>query len=358
MATELKSVKITNAGLHDSPLRGGTIILRGVIDPDSLRNLYCDTYQREALPQAKLGRLVAAVQAGQPLPDIEIGMRGQKYRSVKDDWYLQDTCYIIDGQQRTNACIRAIALYPGLPVHLGAAIHFDTDKDWETERFHILNANRTKLSPNVLLRNMREKNVAIATLYGLSNSENSLFSLGGKVSWDQNMKREKLITALNMLRVVLTLHKHMQPIGSHSVTDLSVALENLAEKITLSMMRDNTRMFFDAVDEIWGIRSVQYRELSRHLQGGFLEMLARIFSNHLDFWKGVNGHRLFVDSDFRRKIKSFPLNDPGISPLASSAGASRHILYDLVVKHVNSGKRIKRLQPRLVQDNDFSDDTE
>ncbi len=107
MAQDLKSVKIINGALHESPLRGGTIILRGVIDAGSLKTLRFDDYQREALPLSSLNKLAAALKAGESLPDIEIGMRGARTRNTGDDWYLQDECYVIDGQQRVNACINA-----------------------------------------------------------------------------------------------------------------------------------------------------------------------------------------------------------------------------------------------------------
>ena len=85
MAQDLKSVKIINGALHESPLRGGTVILRGVIDVGSLKTLRFDDYQREALPLSSLAKLTNALKAGESLPDIEIGMRGDRTRSVKED---------------------------------------------------------------------------------------------------------------------------------------------------------------------------------------------------------------------------------------------------------------------------------
>ncbi len=341
---DLRSVKIVSGALHESPLRGGTIILRGVVDSDSLKNLMFDEYQREALPLASLKKLTDALKKGESLPDIEIGMRGDKVRNVKDDWYLQDDCYVIDGQQRVNACINAMAMQPGLPIYLGTAIHFNTDKTWERDRFRILNSDRVKVSPNVLARNLRDDHPMLTVLYKLS--EDPGFCLGDKISWDQNMKRTKLLTALNFLKVTGRLHSHISPGNSSRLDELAVQLDNLAVKATASRIRDNVRSFFNIVDEMWGIRSVQYREFSPHLNGGFLHMMATFMSDHLDFWRDVNGWRLFMEADLKAKIKAFPLNDPGIRPLTSSAGGSMNILYDLLVKHVNSGKRTKRLQPR------------
>jgi len=344
MAQDLKSVKIISGALHESPLRGGTIILRGVIDSSSLKSLRFDEYQREALPLASLKKLTDALKAGESLPDIEIGMRGQKHRTSGEDWFLQDDCFVIDGQQRVNACINAIAQQPGLPVFLGAAIHFDTDKVWERDRFRILNSDRVKVSPNVLARNMRDTHAGVNMIYRLSESD--MFCLGHKISWDQNMKRTKLITALNLMKITGRLHGHMSAGYSNQLNEVARQLDNLVEKATASQVRDNIVSFFNAVDEMWGIRAVAYRELAIHLHGGFLQMLARFFSDHKDFWRGVSDQKLFIEKDLKVKIASFPLNDPGVAPLTSSAGASLNVLYEMLVKHVNSGKRVKHLQPR------------
>lgn len=347
MASELKAVKLVNGSLHESPLRGGTIILRGVIEAGSLKNLLVDDYQREALPLARLSKLLEALKGGNTLPDIEIGMRGEKVKSSGDTWTLNDECFIIDGQQRVNACRSYLEMNPGQEVFIGAAIHFDTDKEWERERFRILNSDRVKVSPNVLVRNMRETSMAVQKIYEMTNFSDSVFCLGGRVSWDQNMKRGKLVTALNMLKIVGMLHGHIAPANTSAITTLVPNLDRLAARITPEMMMLNIKTFYDVVDEVWGVRAVQYRELSPHLSGGFGFMLARVFSNHLDFWRGPNKHKLYVDSDVRKKMASFPIKDPGILPLTSSAGASRHVLMVMFVKHLNSGKRTNRLTPRI-----------
>jgi hypothetical protein len=360
MAQDIKSIKLVNAALHESPLRGGTLILRGVIDSASLKHLRFDDYQREALPLSSLNKMTNAIKEGNALPDIEVGMRGQHYVIRKDDWYLNDSCYVIDGQQRVNACINALNLYPGNSVFLGATIHFDTNKEWERERFRILNNARVKVSPNVLLRNMREDYRAIAEIYRITNVGDDYFCLGGRVSWDQNMKRGKLITALNVLKITGILHGHITAGQANNIESIASQLEALGDRIKLIQMKENIKSFFDLIDEVWGVRVVQYRELSAHLRGGFLYMIARFLSNHLDFWKGENNHKLFVDADTKRKMASFPINDPGIAPLTSSAGASRHVLLDYFVKHINSGRRTKKLQLRegLLLTEDLSETTD
>jgi len=343
---DLKSVKIINGSLHESPLRGGSVILRGVLDSSTLKNLHFDDYQREALPTSSLKKLLGALAEGNPLPDIEVGMRGERVTG-KEGFFLNDPCYVIDGQQRVNACIMHMAMNPGTQVYLGATIHFATTEPWERNRFRILNSDRIKVSPNVLLRNARHDSVAVNKIYELTQMTDDVCAICGRVSWDQNMKKGKLITAMNMLRVTGRLHSHICAGGGTNVDEISRQLDVLCEKITPSLMRDNIKTFYDFLDQAWGIRVVQYKELSRHLQLGFMGLLATMMSNHHDFWRGTKEHRLFIDNPLKHKIASFPINDPGISPLCSSQGASQNVLYDVLLRHVNSGKRTKRLRPRI-----------
>lgn len=348
MAQDLKSVKVTNAAMDESPLRGGTIILRGVLDPDSLKNLMFDDYQREALPLSSLRKLTTAIKNGESLPDIEIGMRGARTRDSKDTYYLQDDCYVIDGQQRVNACRNAMA--EGVLIHLGATIHFNTDKVWERERFRILNSSQIKVSPNILIRNIRSEHPAVNMLYAMTDPANNAFCLAGKVSWGQKMNRGELTTALNLLRTTGRLHGHLGPSSGSRYDELAVQLDNIADKVTLVMMRDNVKTFFDCVDQTWGIRTVKYRELSRHLSANFLYMVSRVLSNHTDFWKNGSSSRLFIDADMRRKFASFPLTDPSISQLIAAGGKANNMLYDYFVRHINSGRRTGRLKVRPTAD--------
>ena len=73
----MSSVKVLNWGLDEDPATK-TVILRGVIDPDSLQHLRVGEYQRDVLPLASLASLVDAIKRGDKVPDIELGMRGQR----------------------------------------------------------------------------------------------------------------------------------------------------------------------------------------------------------------------------------------------------------------------------------------
>lgn len=347
MADVKPSVKIIDGALHESSLRGGTLILRGVIDASTFPMLKFDDYQREALPTSSRKNLINALKKGDTLPDIEIGMRGSDARERSGVWTLHDDCFVIDGQQRVLSSQDFLTEHPEEKTFLGAAIHFDTDKEWERERFRVLNSQRVKVSPNVLLRNLREDHLVLSKLYDMTMLSDETWCLGGRISWDQNMKRGKLITALNFLKTVGALHGHISAGKDYSLGKIGPGLDLLAQRVGIPQMQNNISTFFDVVDGAWGVKKVQYRELSVHLAGSFLGMLARFFSDHLDFWKGANEYKFVVERDIRNKIGTFPVNDPGIAPLTSSQGASRHVLYGLFVKHVNSGKRTKKLKPRV-----------
>lgn len=334
------SVKIVHAALDESP--GGEILLRGVIDPASLHLLKVGPYQREILPLATINGLVKAFKEGS-VPDVDLGMRGERFTTRPgdggDNFYLQDDTFIVDGLQRVTAA-QLLSNQGGVP-HLGATIHFSTTEEWERERFRILNAHRTKLSPNVLLRNRRHDYAVVEMLFRLTSD--SGFVLGNRVSWAQRMQRDHLLTALTFAKVIGRLHGHLGPTGSTTVDDLARGLEVVMERIGKNVMRDNVRAFFDFVDTAWGIKRVAFKEGATYMRATFLWTLARLLSDHTDFWRD---NRLVVVADLQRKIANFPVADPQVSNLSSAGGKARDILYVLLVNHVNSGRRTRKLKPR------------
>lgn len=345
MTDKVNPVRVIAGALDESDLRGGTIVLRGVIHADSLKHLKIDDYQREALPLASLAKLITAVKQGDVLPDIEIGMRGKRCAGKSDSYTLNDECYIIDGQQRVNAALTVMAQNPGIDVRLGATVHFDTTRQWERERFRILNSLRIKVSPNVLLRNMREENAGLASLYGLSTNDKT-FALHGKVSWGQTMKRGELISALLLSKVALRLHAHKSAGRSTQLSEIYRQMDQLGKAFGHGNVRTNVKMFFDIVDECFGVKLVQYREMAPHMRGTFLMTLATVFSNHLDFWQDDESKKLFVNVDLRRKLASFPLQDPSVATLTSAGGKAGALLYQLIINHLNKGKKHKHLTER------------
>lgn len=337
------SVRLLNAALDDAT--NGDIILRGVVDPESLSLLQVDDYQREIMPLTALGSIIEALKEGEALPDIELGMRGERYRDRDGVFSLQDPVFIIDGLQRVNAALHLRTLEPDKAVRLGATVHFGTHKEWERERFRILNTLRSKVSPNVILRNKREESPAITALYSLCLNDKS-FVLHDRVSWRQRMTRGELVSALMLAKVVGRLHAHKAPTRRINIEELVPALDKAIEIFGVQAVRENTRAFFDLVDECWGIKRIQYKEGAAYMKGSFLHVLASLLSDHLDFWREPDEKKLVIEASLRRKIALFPVHDPQVTNLCGSGGKSREILYVLLRDHINSGKRSRRLKSR------------
>jgi hypothetical protein len=342
-ATQRESIKLTSAALDDA---GGEIILRGVLDPESLDLLKVDEYQREILPGRGQNNITGgnnairqAYETKKSVPDLDLGMRGGNYDERGKAFYLLDPVYIIDGLQRTTAAIET--LKRGTSPHVGAVVHFNTTEPWERERFHVLNAERTPLSGNVLLRNLGKKNRAVAMLHDLCSD--SSFVLAGRVCWNQRYRRDHLITGLLLYRLACTLHMHITAgLAGTRYAQTSIIMERLMDKIGRKALRSNVMEFWNVVEECWKVRDIVYREHAVQVRAGFAITLANIFNEHEDFWRDS---QLFVGRDLRRKLALFSLRDTQVIALSSSSGQSRKILHNLMVQHINSGKRTKRLLP-------------
>lgn len=328
-----ESVKILKGALDKG--EDGRIILRGVVDPASLRLLNRPDYQREVLP-SQVRDLLEAMKAGERVPDIEVGMRGASHHVREGVFYLQDPVYIIDGLQRVTAGIEFSAR--GGEPHIGVAVHFGTDEKWERVRFKTVNVDRTRLSANILLRNLKEENAAVEMLYKLTDDKS--FAMSGRVCWDQRKRVEHLVSARTYLRTIARLHGRFGPVGGHSLDETAKSLQNMMQKIGRSTMRDNVVFFFNVIEQAFRIKAITIKEGSTHMRDNFLHMLARFFASHQIFWRE---NRLFVDVDTIRKIGQFDSHDPEISRLASAGSSAIDMLYFRFFNHVNSGRRTNRL---------------
>lgn len=344
--TKSEPIKILFGGLQDDETSSSGIILRGAVAPESLRLLRIDDYQREIQPISSRASILDAFDKKETLPDIVLGMRGQNFHSRENNYFLDDPVYIVDGLQRQATALYYMEKHEGreLPL-LGATVHFDTNFDWERRKFHILNSSRLKMSPNVMLRNMRSDSPVILALYGLSNNDKS-FVLHDRVCWQQKMKRTELITANVFTRTAAHLHSHKIQGKSTNVDERVAALEATIGAIGIQALRDNIKTFFALIDECWGVKTVQYRASAVHMKSTFLWMMARVFSDHYDFWPDENEKRLFISAPLKRKIAKFPLEDPEVRRLATAGGAARYMIYAMMRDHINSGKRTKHLHPR------------
>lgn len=340
-----KYVRILDAALDTDDK--DQIILRGRIDPHTMDAILVDDYQREVLPISAINTIMKGFEAGGNVPDIDMGMRGHRTKNDSTSYVLLDPTYAIDGQQRVQAAKRYMQLHSGtdqrLP-RLGATIHFDTTKEWETERFRILNSERAKVSPNVLLRNARENYSSVKMMHALCGDKS--FVMHDRVCWQQRKLRTHLITAMTLVKNVGTLHSHVAPSRHFDVRVMPEWLQRLQDKLGKQTLKDNTKAFYQVLEDCWGIKTVTY-DNAPHLRSTFLKQLAMMFTNHAVFWRG---NKFFVEVGLLRKLKLFPIQDPQIVQLSGGSGQSGNLLYVLLVKHMNRGKTTKRLVPRKAAD--------
>lgn len=332
-----ETVKFINAALDES--ESGSIILRGVLSPESFELIRVGPYQREILPTSRVDNLMLAFEHSS-VPDIELGMRGGGFLEKDGStFYLQDDTYVIDGLQRISAGKRCIKIGKVVP-RLGAVVHFNTTENWERERFRVLNTVHTRLSPNVILRNMGKDYDAIELLQTLCKDSN--FILGGKVCWNQRMTRGELISAATLLKSVGFLHAKFGAARTSSINELVPSVQRIYTKLGRGTLRDNIKAYWQVMDECFHVKTVTIKEAAAYLKTGFIFSLAEVFSDHANFWDDA---KLTVSKDLRRKLALFPINDPEVGRLASAGGPAGDILYELLVKHINSGKRTNKLVP-------------
>jgi hypothetical protein len=334
---ERTSIKLTCAALDE---QGTEIVLRGVIDPASLTHLRVADYQREILPDRRISELMKALQMG-GVPDLQLGCRGGNFRAgnESDTFYVQDDVYIIDGLQRRTAAVKLME--KGIIPRIGAMVSFNTTEDIERKRFRALNVTRVKLSPNVLLRNMRHESPAIQALNQLCSS--SQFALYKRVCWQQRMKREELITAMMMLQACSLLHSRFGiGMSDRSMVKIVASLDSIYDKIGRATLMGNVRAYWEALDKAYEFQNITYKESNGSLRGGFLNAIARVFSAHQDFWRDAE---FSVPLEIQRKLKSFPMADPSVRALCVGTGPSIMLLANLIIEHINSGKRTRRLRP-------------
>jgi hypothetical protein len=336
-------VRIINGALDESDDSSSGIILNGRIDTATLHFLQPDTaYQR---PLGDRADIYAALKDGKIVPNIEVGVRGQDFTTDGDDYLIFSPAYIIDGWQRVGTALRLLDNIPNHPLRIFASLHFGSDEIWERHRFTALNKNIRRISPNLHLRNMRDGNPAITTLFGLSHSDRE-FVLHKRICWSQSMGREHLMTALNLAKVAMILHSQKGGQGAGTPDSVSIALERMAAAVTLQNFRKNISAFFGIIDDCWPFAAIEYRRSASQTKGTFLMTLARVMSDHPCFWD--SDQRIFsMDYEDRKKLAKFAINDPRISELAGSGGQARNILYRLIVDHMNSGRRTNRLKSRF-----------
>ncbi len=334
----LDVIKVSKGGVEEE-----RFVIRGVIDPKTLDSIQTADYQREIIPGSKVKALMDAASSS-VLPDIELGMRGDKYqvRTSEDGevFVVQDDVFVIDGLQRVNALRTLMAEKPDSNPRIGALVHVNTTFDWERERFRILNQERSRLSPNILLRNSCSEHPGVDLVHNLCTQDGT-FVLYRKVTWCQRQKRSELIPAMRLCIVASILHARFIPGGrTDDVRDVVPSLDKKREIVGPNIMRENLRVFFGLVDECWNLRDIVHREHSPQIKSTFLTVLADLLTQHSQFW---NNNRLTVNARMRLKLKKFSLLDPEISRLCGSGGQAKSLLFQILLNHINKGRRTGHL---------------
>ncbi|MCL2869676.1 hypothetical protein FWF48_02610 [Candidatus Saccharibacteria bacterium] len=349
MNDKSEPITIISASLIE---RNGEVVLRGVIHRDSLMNLQVDrSYQREELTETKISKLAEAMRQGETVPDIDASMRGEEWEAVDDHTViLKDPVFVVDGQQRLSAAMD-VASSGNCDPSLGVLLHMGKNRAWEVDRFEILNSTQTRVAPDILLRNSVEKYPGMNVLFNITNDEN--FVLYHKVCWNQNMKVGELIRSTALVRAALYLHKQVGSYSMHGAREMALAADKIYEEFGHSIQfRKNIVYFFDLVDECWDIRNITYVREAVHIKALFLTTLAKVLSDHQNFWKQ---QELFVEVSLRRKLKQFNLMDPTVRGIIKNSQSSQphDELYKMIVDHLNSGRRTYRLRPVLDEITDF-----
>ncbi len=336
-------IRILDANIRKSTSNKERTILRGVIHPESLSALQVDDYQREAQQPSSLMSIIEALEEGEPLQNLDLGMRGEKYQIRDGIFYLQDPTFIIDGLQRVTATKLFMADNPDVPpAYLGVTIYFNTTHEWEREMFITVNTRRRRVSPDKIMFNRRETSEGVGMLYKLCSDPK--FALQDKVAWSQN-KGSKFVGAFSLCKLMCVLHVHKVNGLSNDKDVVCAHLDRILGDVGVGVMRDNVRLFFDLIDSTWGLRNLQHYQKAPHIKFGFLFVFARFLSDHTEFWRS-DDKRLFVDMPLRKALHKFNVHEPIHANLCGASGKALDQLYDYLVDDFNKGKRGKRLRPR------------
>jgi hypothetical protein len=341
-STNEQSVRIFNGALSHRP--SGILLLRGEIDATSLTNINVDEeYQRKVLHGKKEEELQAEFdKGGDDIGDIRLCVRGVDYEDLGNGLFvLKDAVYVTDGLQRLNGAVVSMTV-SGKDPWLGAHIRFDSDYDVEQRQFIKINFNQTTVGANVRVRNMRRDpdHQAIGKLYALAQKtgREGEFVLAGRVQWEQHKLANDLITGVNLIKVAGMLHSHAGPGRASNVAKLADGLEVIMTNVGPRNLTANVKHFFGVLDKAFGVKDLDSKASKPHLNATFMLQLAALFSDCPVFWE--EDRKLVVESSMVKKLGSFNLSQIG------AQGTTKDVLYTLLAKHLNSGRRNKRLKNR------------
>lgn len=323
----MSEVRIMSASLEEHE-ETGHIIVRGVLDQETLKFINMAWYQREAgFSSTHINEIIAAYFSGCKVADITLGMRGQRCTSSKDGTYkMNDKCYCIDGGQRLYAAALAVKARPDVKICLGAKCFVGTTEEFENELFCQLGTTQVRISPSVLLRNRKKKSEAAKILVEMN--KNPDFALKDRIAWDQTKTRHELLAGYTFARIIGALHCHKGgALKSSKVFDLLAGFDNLLAKIGQENLERNIIRFFDAIDKCWTVRQLSGgRESRPHLKPLFLITLGRLFSGYPEFWDGKQRDEFYITDRHLRRLKNFKLS----AYVAASNKLPQEALFELL----------------------------
>jgi hypothetical protein len=326
----MSEVRILKANVEDDDITD-QMIIRGVLDQETLKNIHIAWYQRESgFSDGHINEIIGAYFEGKRIADITIGMRGQRIRSKGDTYALLDKCFCIDGGQRLYAAAAATRERPDLKIHLGVKGYLGTNEEFENDLFCQLGTTQVKVGPSILLRNKKKKSTASALLQTIS--ANPDFALKERIAWDQRKSRHELMMGFSFAAIVGALHSHLgSGLKSYRPYDLLNGLDAVVERIGQENVQTNCIRFFDTIDKCWSIRQLSgaRSEARPHLKPGFLKTLARLFSRYTDFWDGDDRFEFYCGDKFIKRLRSFPM-----AKFIQPTGNSPLVVYELLRKHL------------------------
>jgi hypothetical protein len=324
-------VKILHASLEDDP-DTKQIIIRGVIDQESLKYIRLDWYQREqGFSNSHNSEIVGAYLEGNRMADITLGMRGQRVRSKGDIYHLLDKTFCIDGGQRLWNAAAAVAERPDLKIVLGAKVFLGTTEEFENDMFCKLGTTQVRISPSIMMRNRKKKSPAARALIAVCSD--ARFALKDRVSWDQSKSRFELMNGYTVAKIIALLHAHKGgPLKSSKVYELLDGMDHVVERISAETFQQNIIRFFDALDKCWTIRQLSSsREPHPHLKPAFLSVIARLLSSYHDFWNDEERNEFYFPDKFVKRLRGLKLADY----LHSSKVVPKDALYEILRKRLN-----------------------
>jgi hypothetical protein len=340
MTDEARGLLIRKGNLGEG--EEGSTILIGFLDLlSSIDNLNVSWYQRAAgFSQQKIRQLANDLRAGDQMPPIVLGMRGDQFDVLDDGTIkLRDPVYIIDGLQRWFAALSVREQKPGL--RLAVMVYLNTAEEIEIALFRKLNTKRTGVSPSIHIRNEKNRSRVAATLCGLSTNQPD-FALFERIAWDQRFDPDRdLLSGATLFLVLTQLHVHILRVEqAFRITELLTLVDTRIDHLGLQKGRENLIHFFDVVDELWGIRAVSHRHGTPHLKQGWLLTLAKLFSDFTEFWDKTD-KTLFVSAALKRDLERLDPKDDEFVRLATGTKTARELLYQLFVQRLNKGRTNK-----------------